>query len=162
MRLGGMGIICACLPVCWPLILRMTNLSVLSKFRTSTTKHGRKSSGSGSPLQRWWHNYKPAKASSWASSSVTIGLSQLSRDERSNKRATTYAASELRRASDTEVPILAASARYQPGVAVVDDGHECDDPALYAPQVRVWSDAGQQTRPMDQAVHVIKRCEYPI
>lgn len=161
-----MGIICACLPVCWPLILKMANMRVLSRFRTSKLKNGSGSrsgsSGSGSSPHRWWHNYKPTNAGSWASSSATIGLSQLSRDERGNhKRAATYGASEWRRASDTEVPILAASTRHLPGVATADDGHELEDPALYTPQAGLWSDAGAM-RPMEKAVHVIKRCEYPI
>lgn len=169
-----MGIICACLPVCWPLILKLTSLSGLTTIGSS--RHERRTSCA---FCKRWHGRKPTTPSWGSSGSGTMGLSHRCRDERS-KRTTVQLESEHGMNSEMELPILAAPSAVLPPAATAaavgggggggDDGHGLDPSTMYAPQVRIWSDAKERTSvetvrqgiQVDKAVHVVRRCEYPV
>lgn len=152
-----MGIICACLPVCWPVILKLSNISALSRLRT---RGGSGSSGSG---RKWWHGHRQSE--SWSAPPTSRQSHLGSREDRRNKRAG-HQETELLRTSDVELPILSA-----PVLEATDDGNNMYRPPLYSQQVRIWSDGRLAEIPEpqggihidhDQTFHMYRRPEYPV
>lgn len=144
---GGMGIICSCLPTLWPLMLKAVSKAVSkavprSLFRGRESRSGKSSNTS---LRSWWRAYKHSHG--WSLSTL---LGSTSTRQSRQKCATPLFVQGQQpfgddgaRRSDTEIPMLPIHAAHIDVASAVPDHGLLSRPSNGTQQVRIWSSPAQ-------------------